>query len=189
MSLSVLRSSPRARQHLSKCFQRCWIPGYSNPAQLNQAVSSHVTPSWNIGFDLQKKGQYFHNKININGQSTKLDEFQSPGLPLQRDSSPHLQFWRKAADSCGLLAGCAEPSVLCLFIASLRVLGLNPVDKCFLPIRCGRPIQGCEILLEHRIICCWSLFSFQGLPSSGGAERRAIEKLATHRYQLVGRLW
>lgn len=103
---------------------------------------SHAVPSWNIGFAPQKKRQYFHNKININGQSARLDEFQRPVLPLQRDSSPHLQFWGKAADSCGLLAGWAENSALYLFIVSLRVLGLNPVDKYFLPIQCRHPIQG-----------------------------------------------
>lgn len=96
-------------------------------------------PSWNIGFDVQKKGQYFHNKININGPSAKLDEFQRAGLPLQRDSSLCLQSWRKALDSRGLLASCAEHSEL---LVSLRVLGLDPVDKYFLPLQCRHPIQG-----------------------------------------------
>lgn len=91
---------------------------------------------------MQKKEQYFHNKININGQSAKLDEFQSPGLPLQRDSSLRLQSWRNALDSRGLLASCAEHSVLQSLIVSLRILGLNLVDKYFLPIHCRHPVQG-----------------------------------------------
>jgi hypothetical protein len=34
---------------------------------------------------LEKENHHFHNKININRQNARLDEFQRPGLMLQRD--------------------------------------------------------------------------------------------------------